>query len=65
MRRHPPAPVAPAHDRTRARTAASGATEARTQFLRALRSPRPVGRIDGTAYSDPLTTALSRFTGTG
>lgn len=65
MRRHPPAPVAPAHAGPRARTATPGAAEARTQFLRALRTPRPVGRLAGTASADPLTTALSRFVGTG
>lgn len=66
MRRHPPVPSAPAYDRQRARTTpAPGAAEARIQFLRALRRPRPAARVDGTAAADPLTTAISRFTGTG
>lgn len=67
MRRHPLGPVTPAHAQPRARTqgAAPNGAEDRMQFLRTLRRARPVGRADGTAFSDPLTTAISCFTGTG
>ncbi|MFD7878257.1 hypothetical protein ACFV5G_29860 [Streptomyces sp. NPDC059766] len=52
----PPAPPAPP-------AADTGNPEAADDFLRALRAPRPSYGLDETAFSDPLTAAISRFTG--
>lgn len=38
--------------------------DAASDFLRALRSQRPSHRLEEASFSDPLTAAISRFTGT-
>ncbi|WRZ93088.1 hypothetical protein OHB54_31015 [Streptomyces sp. NBC_01007] len=38
--------------------------DAESDFLQALRSRRPSYRLDEASFSDPLTAAISRFTGT-
>jgi len=45
-------------------TADTGSPDAASDFLQALRSRRPSYRLDEASFSDPLTAAISRFTGT-
>ncbi|MPY35177.1 hypothetical protein FNH09_29220 [Streptomyces adustus] len=52
----PPAPAAPP-------AAETASPDAAADFLRALRAPRPPYGLDETPFSDPLTAAISRFTG--
>ncbi|MGW7606826.1 hypothetical protein ACWGKW_05990 [Streptomyces sp. NPDC054766] len=45
-------------------SADAGGPDAESDFLQALRSRRPSYRLDEVSFSDPLTAAISRFTGT-
>lgn len=42
----------------------TGSRDPESAFVQALRSRRPAYRLDDASFSDPLTTAISWFTGT-
>jgi hypothetical protein len=54
----------PAGEPLAAPAADAGGQDAESDFLQALRSRRPSYRLDEVSFSDPLTAAISRFTGT-
>ena len=56
--------VPPARETPASPTADTGSPDAASDFLQALRSRRPSYRLDEASFSDPLTAAISRFTGT-